>query len=171
MGQLLYPKEVFEEMAGAGSVLLCAALPLLWLRCRPTVFEYVSVLAVSCVALFTLLGADVRLTVPLSYALFGLMWFVTGFMKIPLTAHYSQNAYGGGKALSNPLFVRTNRILTFCWGALYMVTPAWTFALLGTDVSYLTGAFNSVLPALMALFTLWFQRWYPARYARGQRRG
>jgi multimeric flavodoxin WrbA len=153
------------QWGGASAILLCAALPLLWLRYRPVAFEYISVSAVSGIALFTLLGANMRLTVPLSYALFGSMWFATGFMKIPLTAYYTQSAYGGGQALSNPLFIRTNRILTFAWGALYLITPIWTWALLGTGVSYLTGAFNSVLPALMGLFTRWFQRWYPAQFA------
>jgi len=87
------------------------------------------------------------------------------FRPLPLTAHYSMNVYGGETALQNPLFLRTNRILTACWAVLYLLTPIWTWQLMQTSVSYLTGAFNSVLPILLGIFTAWFQRWYPAHYA------
>ena len=93
------------------------------------------------------------------------MWGVTVFRPLPLTAHYSMNGYGGETALQNPLFLRTNRILTACWAVLYLLTPIWTWQLMQTSVSYLTGAFNSVLPILLGIFTVWFQRWYPAHYA------
>ena len=77
------------------------------------------------------------------------------------------NDYNGEKAFGNPLFVRTNRILTLLWGILYLVTPVWTWILMGTRLSSLTGLINSALPALMGLFTAWFQKWYPAKVARG----
>ena len=47
-----------------------------------------------------------------------------------------------------------------CWAVLYLLTPVWTWYLLQTPVSYLTGAVNSVLPMLLGAFTAWFQRWY-----------
>lgn len=71
------------------------------------------------------------------------------------------------KALNNPLFMKTNWILTLMWGILYLLTPIWTYLIMGTSVSSLTGAINSVLPALMGIFTAWFQKWYPAKVARG----
>lgn len=95
------------------------------------------------------------------------MWSVSCLGKIPLTAHYSMNDYGGDRALQNPLFVKTNRILTLLWGILYLLTPVWTYILMGTEISGFTGAVNSVLPALMGIFTVWFQRWYPAKVAGG----
>ena len=95
------------------------------------------------------------------------MWTVSCFLKIPLTAHYSMNDYNGEEALENPLFMKTNRILTLCWGVLYLLTPIWTYFIMGTAVGAWVGAINSVLPALMGLFTAWFQKWYPAKIARG----
>lgn len=116
--------------------------------------------------MLTLLDAlPLTLLLPASYLLFGLMWGVTVFLPMPLTAYYSMNGYGGETALQNPLFMRTNRILTACWAVLYLLTPVWTWYLLQTPVSYLTGALNSVLPMLLGAFTAWFQRWYPAHYA------
>ena len=107
----------------------------------------------------------------LSYGIFGLMWLVTAFLPTPLTAYYSAYGYGGDAALDNPLFVRTNRILTACWGVLYLVTPLWSTYLLASPAANLAGAINSVCPALMGAFTIWFQRWYPAHYARAGERG
>ena len=108
-----------------------------------------------------------RIVVPLAYLAFGVMWTVSCFVKIPLTAHYSMNAYDGEKALENPLFMKTNRILTLMWGILYLLTPIWTYAMMGTGIGYLTGAVNSILPFMLGIFTRWFQKWYPAKVARG----
>ena len=87
--------------------------------------------------------------------------------EVPLTAHYSKNSYNGDAALRNPIFMRTNRILTAAWGILYLVTPIWTYFIMQTDAASLVGAINSVLPALMGAFTAWFQKWYPRHIARG----
>ena len=65
------------------------------------------------------------------------------------------------------LFMRTNRILTAAWGVLYLITPIWTYFIMQTDAASLVGAINSVLPALMGVFTAWFQKWYPRHIARG----
>lgn len=145
---------------------VCGLLPFAFLKYRMTVFEPCSMLAVGSICVLTLLDAlPLTVLLPVSYLLFGLMWGVTVFRPLPLTAHYSMNGYGGETALQNPLFLRTNRILTACWAALYLLTPIWTGQLMQTSVSYLTGAFNSVLPILLGIFTAWFQRWYPAHYA------
>ncbi|MCH5353538.1 MAG: NAD(P)H-dependent oxidoreductase [Acutalibacter sp.] len=152
---------------GIIGIVLCAALPFAFLKYKPTIFEYISVFAVSLVSLLSVLGHPVDLLIPASYLAFGLMWTVTAFMKIPLSARYSMNDYGAEKALKNPLFMRTNRILTACWGVLYLLTPIWTYALLHTSLASWTGLFNSVLPAVMGLFTAWFQKWYPKHFAAG----
>ncbi len=145
---------------------VCGLLPFAFLKYRMTVFEPCSMLAVGNICVLTLLDAlPLTVLLPVSYLLFGLMWGVTVFRPLPLTAHYSMNGYGGETALQNPLFLRTNRILTACWAALYLLTPIWTGQLMQTSVSSLTGAFNSVLPILLGIFTAWFQRWYPAHYA------
>ena len=100
--------------------------------------------------------------------LFGLMWCVSCFTKTPLTAHYSKNSYNGDAALRNPIFMKTNRILTAAWGILYLLTPIWTFFIMRTDAGSYVGAINSILPALMGIFTTWFQKWYPKHVASGK---
>ena len=150
---------------GIIGIMLCAAVPFAFLKYKPTVFEYITVFAVSLVSLLSVLGYPTDILIPVSYLAFGLMWTVTAFMKIPLSAWYSMNNYGVEKALANPLFMRTNRILTACWGVLYLVTPIWTYALLHTSLASWTGLFNSILPAVMGVFTVWFEKWYPKHYA------
>lgn len=149
------------------SIGVCALVPLVFSRCRKTVYDLLSAALVTACSLALLLGCSGRLVVPLSYFSFGVMWTVSCFLRIPLTAHYSMNDYNGQEALENPLFVKTNRILTLCWGILYLLTPIWTYLIMGTAVGAWVGAINSILPALMGLFTAWFQKWYPAKVARG----
>ena len=149
------------------SMLSCTLVPLLYQKNRKTVYDLLSGVLVTICAIMLLMTGSQRIMLPLSYLAFGLMWTVSGFLKLPLTAHYSMNDYGMDEALRNPLFIKTNRILTFCWGVLYLVTPVWTYFLMGSPVSSFTGAINSVLPLLMGVFTGWFQRWYPAKVARG----
>jgi multimeric flavodoxin WrbA len=151
---------------GILGVLAAAALPLVWLMFKPTLFERITVLAVAGLSLSALAGTDTRFVVPVSYGLFGLMWLVTAFCGTPLTAHYSRNAYGGDKALENPLFMRANRVLTALWGVLYLITPFWTYALMETSASPYVGLINSAIPAGMGAFTAWFRKWYPAKWAK-----
>jgi multimeric flavodoxin WrbA/putative sterol carrier protein len=152
---------------GVLGIITAAAVPLIWLFFKPTLFERISVFAVAVLSLLALGGADTRLLVPLGYGLFGMLWLITTFCKIPLTAYYSQNRYGGGKAFDNPLFMRTNRILTACWGVLFLLTPFWTYWLMTTSVSHFVGLVNSAVPVIMGVFNAWFQKWYPAQWARG----
>lgn len=149
------------------SILVCALIPLLYHRNQKTVYDLLSGVLVSACAIVLLMTSAQQILVPVSYLCFGVMWTVSGFLKLPLTAHYSMNDYGMEAALSNPLFLQTNRILTFCWGVLYLLTPIWTYFIMGSAVGAYTGAINSVLPLLMGIFTGWFQKWYPAKVARG----
>jgi multimeric flavodoxin WrbA len=164
-------------VGGVLGVMAAAAVPLIWLLFKPTVFERISVLAVAGLSLWALIGANAlgadameanaRMVLSTSYGVFGLMWFVTVWCKVPLTAYYSQNSYGGAKALKNPLFMRTNRILTAVWGIFYLLTPFWTYKLLTTAAAPFAGLINIPAPAVLGVFTAWFQKWYPARWARG----
>lgn len=152
---------------GLISLAACALVPLIFYGHKMTVYDALSGGLVACFATAALLGAPIRLAVPLAYLAFGVMWAASCLCKVPLTAHYSMNGYGGESALANPLFIQTNRILTLAWGALYLLTPIWTYFLLGTGIGGWTGAINSILPLLMGVFTAWFQKWYPAKVARG----
>jgi len=149
------------------SLASCALVALWFFRNQKTVYDVLSQALVTGFSLAVLAGAPIRVIVPLAYLAFGVMWTVSCFCKIPLTAHYSLNDYDGEAALENPLFLRTNRILTLTWGVLYLVTPIWTYFILDTAVGGWIGAINSILPIFMGLFTAWFQKWYPAKYARG----
>lgn len=149
------------------SVTVCVLLPVLMHRTKATLYDQVSGLGVGACSVALLAGASPILVIPVSYLLFGLMWTVSCFLKVPLTAHYSKNGYNGEAALRNPIFMRTNRILTAAWGVLYLVTPIWTYFIMQTDAASYVGAINSVLPALMGAFTAWFQKWYPRHIARG----
>lgn len=149
------------------SLAVCALVPLIFRNNRRTIYDTLSISLVTlCAGLMPFLSQ--RISVTASYFFFGLMWTISGFMKLPLTAHYSMNEYGGEEALKNPLFIRTNRILTLCWGILYLLTPIWTWFLMGSRIASWTGAVNSILPLLMGFFTMWFQKWYPAKVARGK---
>ena len=150
---------------GIAGIAVCSIIPFAFLKWKPTVFEYISLFSVSFISILSVTGIPVIWLLPASYLIFGIMWTVTAFMKIPLSAYYSMNNYGMDEALSNPLFMRTNRILTLCWGVLYLLTPIWTYFLLKTSFGSLTGAINSVLPILLGIFTVWFQKWYPRHYA------
>lgn len=149
------------------NVTVCVLLPVLMHRTKATLYDQVSGLGVGACSVALLAGASPILVIPVSYLLFGLMWTVSCFLKVSLTAHYSKNSYNGEAALRNPIFMRTNRILTAAWGALYLVTPIWTYFIMQTDAASYVGAINSVLPALMGVFTAWFQKWYPRHIARG----
>ncbi len=149
------------------SMLVAAVVPLLYYKSRKTIYDSLTAVLVAVCAVCVLMGAPQRIMVPVSYLCFGLMWSISTLLPIPLTAHYSMNDYNGEEALNNPLFMKTNRILTLCWGVLYLLTPIWTYFIMGSALGSWSGAINSVLPLLMGWFTAWFQKWYPARVARG----
>ena len=156
-----------SHWGGLVSMATCVLLPVLMCRTKATRYDQISALGVGACSIALLAGASPILVIPASYFLFGLIWTVSCFTKVPLTAHYSKNSYNGDAALRNPIFMRTNRILTAAWGILYLATPIWTYLIMQTDAASFVGAINSVLPALMGIFTAWFQTWYPRHTARG----
>ena len=155
------------EHAARLSMIVSILLPIVFFKCRTIIFDNLSAIGVTLCSILLLTDVDLTTVLPLSYLGFGIMWTVGGFLKIPLTAYYSQNDYGGEGMLQNPLFIRTNRILTLCWGILYLAMTVTTFILLRGGAGWI-GTVNSVMPAVMGIFTLWFQKWYPAHYARGK---
>ena len=66
--------------------------------------------------------------------------------------------------MQNRLFIRINRILTLCWGALYLAVPLWTYLL--PRASWVV-PLNLALPILLGIFTGRFPKWYAARFASG----
>ncbi len=148
---------------------VCALVPLVYYRHKKTLYDVLSGALVTGFSVVMLAGADEKIMLPGSYLAFGVMWLASCLGGlIPLTAHYSKNGYGGDDALKNALFVRTNRILTMLWGILYLLTAMISWFLMRSAVSSLSGLINSVAPVFMGIFTVWFQKWYPARVARGK---
>ena len=104
------------------------------------------------------------------YLIFGLFWLISCLTKEPLCAAYVKYNYGGEGARKNPLFMRTNYILAAAWGLLYVLTAAWTFLFRNAGIENAIIIVNNLIPVLMGLFTWWFQKWYPAKIARGKKK-
>ena len=90
--------------------------------------------------------------------------------KEPLCATYVKYNYGGEAAHKNLLFMKTNYILAAAWGVLYVLTAVWTFLLKKAGVGAALIVVNNLMPVLMGIFTGWFEKWYPARLARGSKK-
>ncbi len=144
-------------------IALCAALPCVLFKTRKTIYDVFSALAVTACACLNLAGVPMEAITPASYLCFGLMWTVSCFLHVPLSAHYSVNSYGDAMA-ENPLFQKTNRIICAGWGILYILVPL--MMLLMNEAA--AGIFQAVGSAAMGIFTIWFQNWYPAWVARGK---
>lgn len=150
------------------SVGICSLLPLIFYRHKRTIYDALSIAGVSLCAIGILVKISSTVIIPLSYLLCGTMWTVSIFQSIPLTAYYSMNKYNGESALQNPIFIKTNRILTATWGVLFLLTPIWTIACIHRDMILTLTVINSLLPIMLGLFTLWFQHWYPAKIISGK---
>lgn len=158
------------KIGGIAGIAVAALVPLFWVRYKPVIYEIISIPLVTLLCLGAAWGINTGLIVPFSYGAFGLIWFVTSFFKIPLTSFYSAAGYGGDSAFANPLFIKTNRILTSAWGLLYILTSIWSYALMQTSLSPYISLVNSLVPIIMGVFTAWFQKWYPAQWAKGRSR-
>ncbi len=149
------------------SMIACAGVSILFYKNKKTIYDILSSAAVIIFSAMVIYLNNADIILPLSYLCFGLMWVISCFTKIPLSAHYSANDYNGEKAFSNPLFIKTNYILTMMWGILYVFTSVMTYFIMKTSFSSYLGIINNILPLLMGVFTAWFQKWYPAKVARG----
>ena len=106
----------------------------------------------------------------IGYLVFGLFWLLSCLTKEPLCAAYVKYNYGGENAHQNPLFMKTNYILAAAWGTLYVLTAIWTFLFKKAGFGNVLILVNNLIPILMGLFTAWFEKWYPARLARGSKK-
>ncbi len=152
------------------SIFVCCLLPILFYKNRKTIYDVISGALISVFSMLLLINLSTVIVMPLSYLAFGVMWSISACLKIPLTAEYSMNDYGGDSSLQNPLFIKTNRILTAAWGILYLITSIWTYFILRTVTGSYIGIINSILPAIMGIFTAWFQKWYPRKVAQGNKK-
>lgn len=159
----------FNMLYGSLSAVVSASIVAAFgdIKWELTIYERLNPLVLSCLLITIALNiARLQLVIVSSYLLFAFIWIISSFIKIPFTCWYSRYGYGEN-ILSNPLFIKTNRILTFLWGLLYIFTAMWTYFLALTPVFTFIGLINSIAPIFMGLFTTWFAKRYPATVAKG----
>ncbi|GHV27647.1 hypothetical protein FACS18948_5360 [Clostridia bacterium] len=133
---------------------------------RAKYINSVNIVGAAMIAAFIISGAD-GWFIAAGELFFAIFWGVTVFMKIPLTCYFSAASYGGEKNLKNPLFTRTNRILTACWSVEFLLMSiALIICKIYSVPSWLAGAASYIPSPLLGIFTTWFQKWYPARMAK-----
>lgn len=154
-------------IGGAIAILISSLIPLISFRFKLTVYDKISIFCVSGLGLLAVLGFQIVALVCSSYIIFGILWLVSSFLKIPLSAFYSSKDYNGDAAFSNPLFIKTNRILSVLWGIMFLAITALAYFLIKGSISQYTGLICSAGSGIMGGFTAWFSKWYPAKIARG----
>ena len=147
---------------------VAAAIPLLMRNHKLVIWDRLSIFAVAILSAAANITGNGDIPTNAGYLIFGLFWLISCLTKEPLCAAYVKYNYGGESARQNPLFMRTNYILGAAWGLLYVLTAAWTFLFRSAGIANTIIIVNNLIPLLMGLFTLWFQKWYPARMARGK---
>lgn len=125
----------------------------------------VMVTIISSLSMFSLFSGDNKIYLLIvSYLIFGFLWIGSVTLtKIPLSAHYSKVDFGGDKAYDNIIFMKTNKILTVCWGVFYILVSTSLFLTIGLQAQKYIIIANNFLPVAMGWFTLWFKNWYPKK--------
>ena len=161
---------IHPEVGAVITLLVVATVPFIMRNRKFVIWDQLSMAAVAILsAAANITGNGVLLT-NIGYLVFGLFWLLSCLTKEPLCAAYVKYNYGGESAHRNPLFMKTNYILAAAWGVLYVLTAIWTFLLKKAGLGSVLILVNNLIPVLMGLFTAWFQKWYPARMARGKRK-
>lgn len=160
-----------NEQVGPFVVLAVGAcIPLLMHKHEIVWFDKLSIAATTLLSILVLMTEKTFLGINLSYFLFGAMWLGSCFTKEPVCAAYVKYDYNGEDALNNPIFMKTNYIIAAGWGILYIAMAVWTYLLSGTSFVQMVVLLNNIMPAFMGIFTIWFQKWYPAWVASGRQR-
>ncbi len=159
-----------QNLGALITLAVCAFIPLIMRKHRFVIWDRLSVAAVAVLSVASTLTGNSTLLSCAGYLIFGLMWLGSCMVKEPLCSTYVKYNYGGDKAYKNPLFMKTNYILAACWGVLYVLTAFWTWFLRSSGLELWVQIVNYAVPALMGIFTVWFEKWYPAHLARGKGR-
>ena len=150
------------------ALVVCALTPLLMRHRRLVIWDKLSLVAVSILSASAYMSGEGDATaIAAGYLVFGLMWLGSCLINEPLSATYVKYKYGGDRACRNLLFMKTNYILSACWGVLYVLTAVLTWVLRSEGLGNMSLIVNNVLPVGMGVFTVWFQKWYPAYLASG----
>ena len=157
--------------AKAGAVitlLVIAAVPLIMRKHELIIWDQLSMAAVAILSAAANMTGNGDIPTNIGYLIYGLFWLLSCLTKEPLCAAYVKYNYGGERAHQNPLFMKTNGILAMAWGALYVMTAIWTFLLRKAGLGNVLLLVNNLIPVWMGLFTVWFEKWYPAWMAGGK---
>ena len=152
------------------TLIVVAAIPFIMRNHKFEIWDQLSMVAVAILSAIANITGNGDIPTNIGYLVFGLFWLLSCLTKEPLCAAYVKYHYGGERAYQNPLFMKTNYILAAAWGTLYVLTAIWTFLLRKAGLENELIIVNNLLPVLMGLFTVWFEKWYPARMARGKRK-
>ena len=156
------------DLGAVITMAVCALVPLLMRKHKLVIWDQLSIAAVALLSLAAYISGDRNLTTNVGYLVFGLFWLGSCLVKEPLCATYVKYNYGGDKAYKNPLFMKTNYILAACWGILYLLTAVWTYLLRKAGFGSILIVINNLVPVIMGIFTVWFEKWYPAWLAGGK---
>lgn len=158
------------EVGAVITLLVIATIPFIMRKHNFVIWDQLSMAAVALLSVAANITGNGALPTNIGYLIFGLFWLLSCLTKEPLCATYVKYNYGGESAHQNPLFMKTNYILAAAWGVLYVLTAVWTFLLRNAGLGNVLIIINNLIPVLMGLFTGWFEKWYPARMARGKRK-
>ena len=161
---------VNTEKGSVIALLVASAMPFIMRKHKFVIWDQLSIVAVAILSAIASLTGAGDISTDIGYLVFGLFWLVSCLTKEPLCATYVKYNYGGEAAHKNPLFMKTNYILAAAWGVLYVLTAVWTFLLKKAGVGAALIVVNNLMPVLMGIFTGWFEKWYPARLARGSKK-
>ena len=161
---------IHPEIGAVITLLVIATIPFIMRKHNFVIWDQLSMAAVALLSAAANITGNGALPTNIGYLVFGLFWLFSCLTKEPLCATYVKYNYGGESAHQNPLFMKTNYILDAAWGMLYVLTAVWTFLLRKIEFGNTLILVNNLIPVLMGLFTAWFQKWYPARMARGKRK-
>ncbi|GHU40441.1 hypothetical protein FACS1894190_07340 [Spirochaetia bacterium] len=153
---------LLPEFGAYIAIIVAASVPLFSHSFALTKYDTTSsfsVIALSIVSLYLPLS----FILAASYGIFAAMWLVSSLCtKMPLSALYVAKDYGNEAAYANPLFIKTNKIIDTGWGIIYAVCCL----LMATGFYMYAILVNIAGTTAMGIFTVWFQKWYPAYYAR-----
>lgn len=161
---------IHPEVGAMITLLVVATVPFIMRKHKFVIWDQFSMAAVAILSAAANITGNGVLPTNIGYLVFGLFWLLSCLTKEPLCAAYVKYNYGGENAHQNPLFMKTNYILAAAWGTLYVLTAIWTFLFKKAGFGNVLILVNNLIPILMGLFTAWFEKWYPARMARGKRK-
>ena len=156
-----------EQVGPVIALLVCAAMPLITYKMKKTMYDEITFTVVGVFSAGLILTGHSNVWMVAAYLGFGLMWLLSCLTKEPLCAAYVKYNYHGDDALLNPIFMKANYILAFGWGILYVVISLINWMLYKNNLSSFSMIINNVAPIAMGIFTVWFEKWYPARIASG----